>query len=149
MKKVGEPTMFALAGHEEDPVVTFVVKNIQIDPTCTGQFPQPPEIGHFVVLDIEAKTGSPGHFEEAFMGEDYQFNPNWWKFVDAKGTTANDVVSTPAYSCLPEAEALPMMIGAAERVTGKIVLDIPSTKGALIFDDPLSGNAWEWALPAR
>lgn len=148
VKKVGQPAGVTLPGQEDDPVVTFAVKDIEVDPTCTGQLPQSPEIGHFIVVDIEAETGTAAQFEEAFMGQDYQFNQHWWKFVDAKGTTANNIVSTPTYTCLPEAEALPGMIGPAERVTGKIVLDTPSTKGTLIFDDPLSGNAWEWEIPA-
>lgn len=148
VKKVGEPAGVTLPGQEDDPVVTFAVKDIQVDPTCTSDMAQAPEIGHFIVMDIEAETGSAAQFEEAFMGEDYQFNQHWWKFVDAQGTTANTIVSTPTYSCLPEAEALPGLIGPAERVTGKIVLDTPSTEGTLIFDDPQSGNAWEWEVPA-
>lgn len=148
VKEVGEPAGVTLPGQEDAPVVNFAVKGIQVDPACTSELAQAPEIGHFVVVDIEAETGSAAQFEEAFMGQDYQFNQNWWKFVDAQGTTANNIVSTPTYSCLPEAEALPMEIGPGERVTGKIVLDTPSTEGTLIFDDPISGNAWEWEIPA-
>lgn len=149
VKEVGEPALIVFPGQESEPIVNFVVKDIMVDPACPRDIAQPPEIGHFVVLEIEAETGAQPIFEEAFGGQKYQFNPNWWKFVDAKGTTANSTTSQATYACLEEAEYLPMEIGSMERVTGKLVLDIPTTEGTLIFDDPLSGATWEWEVPAK
>ncbi|WP_139318481.1 hypothetical protein [Kocuria sp. CNJ-770] len=147
VKELGEPAGFLAAGSDER-VLTFAVKDIEVDPACTGEFAGEPEVGHFVAVDIEAETAAQPTFDEAMQGQDYQFNPFSWKFIDANGTTANSVTSDGTYSCFSEAETLPDMIGAAERVTGKLVLDIPTTEGILVYEDPISGTAWEWNIPA-
>jgi hypothetical protein len=50
---------------------------------------------------------------------------------------------------MAESEVLPVNgIGPAEKVTGKIVLDVPGTTGTLVFK-PMggaSGGGWEFAF---
>ncbi|RKQ33753.1 hypothetical protein C1C97_011165 [Kocuria tytonis] len=105
----------------------------------------PAENGHLVSVNVEAKTGAAAPFKKAFYGQDFSFNPADWKFVDDKGTTANSVMTNPVFNCLDPKELLRDM-GPAERASGKIVLDLPSTKGTLIYAPSILDQAWEWTL---
>lgn len=147
VKKTGDPASMFIEGQESEPVMNFVVKGIEVDPACTSEYAMPAENGHFVTIDLDVETGTPEQFEEAFSMSDYTMSFSNWKFVDANGTTANTTSSGPAYGCLTEAEYLPSAIGAGERATGKVVLDLPTTDGHLIYEEPLSFSGWEWEIP--
>ena len=56
-----------------------------------------------------------------------------------------------AYTCLPDEQTIGNNgagIGPGEKVTGKLVLDLPETTGILVFKSYLtSGNGgWEYAF---
>lgn len=144
----GEPAALYLEDQENDPVVSFTVKSIEVDPTCTAEFQQPPENGHFLVLDVEVETGTPEQFEEAFYTSDYAYGFYDWKFIGPNGTTANTITSGPALGCYPQDQYLPNSIGPGERATGYIVLDAPSAEGTLVYTDPVSRLGWEWEVAA-
>ncbi|WP_270256719.1 hypothetical protein [Kocuria marina] len=145
MKRVGESASITINGQESTPVVNFVVNGIEVDPKCTNPYAEKPENGHFVTLDVSAETGPREQFQQAFQGSEYMFNPFDWKFITPSGTTANSVASTPAFSCLTQAEQISEM-GPAERATGKIVLDVPAKTGTLIYAPGFVDQAWEWKL---
>lgn len=145
MKRVGESSSITLDGQEDNPALNFVVNKIDVDPTCTTSYAEKSENGHFVTIDISAETGPQDQFKEAFYGTDFMFNPSEWKFITPAGTTANSVASGASYTCLEQADQIPMM-GPAERATGKIVLDVPDKTGILIYAPVALDQAWEWTL---
>lgn len=79
----------------------------------------------------------------------FDLSPHRFKFVAANGTTYNgNLTSGPSYGCLAESEILPINgVGPAEKVTGKIVLDIPDVTGILMFQPDGAGmGGWEWSF---
>jgi hypothetical protein len=73
-------------------------------------------------------------------------NGSMFKFVGANGTTFNgDLSSVGAYSCLPDEQKIASGgVGPAEKVTGKIVLDVPVAVGTLIFKSYLVSGSTGW-----
>lgn len=127
-------------------VVNFTINSITVDPPCTGPYSQPAEKGHFVILDASIETLPE---LAATSSPRFDLSPHTFKFVAANGTTYNgSLTSGPSYGCLPDAEILPINgVGPAEKVTGKIVLDVPDTTGILVFQPNGTGNGgWEWAF---
>ncbi len=102
-----------------------------------------------MAVQIAAETGSSELFEKLYYGTDYSFGSHNWGFITPKGTTANNIATVATYSCFPENEMLPDMIGPSEKVTGKVVLDVPSPTGTLIFNDVLSDASWEWNMTSK
>lgn len=149
IKKVGQAAGITDQDNSDDTLVNFVVKNIEVDPPCTAEYAEPAENGHFVTVDIAAETGPAKVFEKLNYGNDFSFSPGLWKFVTPQGTTVNSIASTSSFMCLNQQEQLPATIGPAEKVRGKIVLDVPSTKGTAIYDDIATGTGWEWPVPTR
>lgn len=145
---VGDTATISSTEDPDSPVMTFTVSDIEVDPTCTGDYPQAPENGHFLAVDVEAETGSAEQFEDLLMGQDFQFNPNYFQFITSGGTTANTVTSGPAYGCLPQAEYLPDAIGPSEKISGRVLLDVPDSAGTLVFEEPMTQLSWEWDVPS-
>lgn len=146
-KEIGEPASVTVPNQAEDDLVSFAVQEITADPACTNQYAQEPENGHFVAIDIAAETGPANLFEEYYYGTDFSFSNGLWKFVAPNGTTANNVSSGPSFSCFDQAEMLPATIGPGEKVTGKVLLDVPNSQGTIIFSDVASDAGWEWKIP--
>ncbi|GAA2523934.1 MAG: hypothetical protein Q4C90_09310 [Kocuria sp.] len=146
-KKFGESAGITVEGQngESEPVIEFTVKSVDMDTQCTSPVAMPAENGHLVTVNVEAETGPAESFKEALYGQDFMFNPADWKFVDDKGKTANSVMTNPVFNCLDSKELIREM-GPAERANGKIVLDLPSTKGTLIYGPSLLDGAWEWNI---
>ncbi|GAA4700503.1 hypothetical protein GCM10025781_18420 [Kocuria gwangalliensis] len=149
IKKIGEPAGVSEATDSENKLVNFAVQNIEVDPACTGPYPQPSENGHLVAVQIAAETGSSESFEKLYYGTDYSFNSHNWEFITPKGTTANNIATVATYSCLPENEMLLDTIGPSEKVTGMVVLDVPAPTGTLVFNDVMSDSSWEWNMTSK
>lgn len=144
IKTIGEPAW--TVNQADKKTAIFTINSITVDPPCTGPYPQPSEKGHFVILDASMET-TPDLATASFPN--FDLSPHDWQFVGANGTTYNgSLTSGASYGCLPDSEVLPINgIGPAEKVTGKIVLDVPATTGTLVFK-PM-GNAsggWEWGF---
>lgn len=149
IKQVGQSARLTSMDNPSEMLVNFAVQELTVDPTCTTPYAEAPENGHFVTVDIAAETGPAAVFDKLDYFGDFTFNSGLWKFITPQGTTVNSIATTPAYSCLTEQETLPAMIGPAEKATGKIVLDVPTTKGTLIFSDMLAQESWEWQVPGN
>lgn len=134
----------------DKPLVTFTVNSIAKDVPCTGPYPAVVENGHIVVLDVTIQTLPELANSEG--STQFDINPTMFKFVGANGTTFNGNLGTQAaYSCLPDEQQIGVNgagVGPGEKVTGKIAIDVPATKGTLIFKSFLvPGSAgWEWTL---
>lgn len=142
IKQIGEGAGITDEGKQ---VVTFVVNSIAVDVPCTGNYPSPVENGHILVLDVSIVT-EPGLAES--LDPTFQMNPNWFTEIAPNGTTSNAGLATMAtYSCLPDAEVLPQMMGPGENVTGKVVLDVTNPTGTLVFKYGGNTSGWEWTYP--
>ncbi len=73
-------------------------------------------------------------------------SPAVWRYYLKDGTLWNgNPDGDYSGSCIDSNEALPGNIGAGTRASGKVVFDLPSTDGVLVFDQSLSGG-WEYSL---
>ncbi len=123
-------------------LANFVVSAIQ-PVTCTEPYATAPTNGHLIAVDISiATTPDLGSASYPKFG----FSPNDFKFIDATtGTTFNGSLGTAAtFGCLPNGATLPMGgVGPDEKVTGKVILDVPGTTGTLVVSEQ-GQAAWEY-----
>ena len=148
IKEVGKSA--GIADKDGKRTVNFTVNSITPDAPCTGSYPQPVKNGHIVVLDVSVET-----FPELANVQGYNefdMNATMFKFVGTNGTTYNgDLATTATYGCLPDSESLGQGgrgIGPAEKVTGKLALDVPEAHGTLIYRSYLTSGStgWEWTF---
>ncbi|MGM9472464.1 hypothetical protein ACS5PJ_10710 [Pseudarthrobacter sp. YS3] len=93
---------------------------------------------------METTSALAEHVNKQFL-----FAIHGWKVIAENGTTANGKFdSFEAFAYFPDAEKLPSSIGPAEKASGKIVLDVPTSAGILI-NDPDGAGGWEWDYPAK
>ena len=147
IKQVGEPAGNRVAEGSDEWALKFTVTGIEVDPQCTAEYAVPAVNGHLVAISIEATTGPEPKFSE-ILYNGVTFDANRWKAIASNGTTVNSITSNATYSCLEQAESLPMHIGAAEKVTGKVILDVPDAAGTLVYSD-YGSTGWEWAYGAK
>lgn len=127
-------------------LATFVVKSIK-PVKCTEPYATAPENGHLFAVDLSIVT-TPELADQPFPK--FFLTSNDFKFIDpATGTTYNGNLATGAsYSCLPSTELIPSGgLGPDEKVTGKIIIDLPATKGILVVQNSggLAGG-WEYSF---
>ncbi len=129
-------------------MVNFTVNAITPDAPCAGPYVQPAENGHFVVLDVTIET-LPELADPNGGYSTFDMNASMFKFIGASGTTFNGNLGTASsFSCLPDEQLIPSGgVGPAEKVAGKVVLDVPETTGVLLFKSHLSsGGGWEYSF---
>jgi hypothetical protein len=107
--------------------------------TCTEKYSRAAENGNIVVVDIAVET-TPELAESSYPK--YTLSGNDFKYIADNGTTFNGDLNTIAtYSCIPDAEKFPSDgMGPAEKITAKVVLDLPATHGILVLKSGLSGG---------
>jgi hypothetical protein len=109
-----------------DEFLQFTVKSIK-PVTCTGEYAEPAENGNLYAVDLSAVTKD---VEVPVMISSYSFT-----YFNDKGTRFNGDLGTMAtYSCVDDSELIPSDIGPGEKVTGKVVLDLPAKHGTLVFE---------------
>lgn len=142
VKQIGEEA--GISGPDGKDVATWTVTSITKDAKCTNPAAKQPEHGHYVVLDISAKTTSkydPNEYSSLSVGEPYM-----WKYIQRDGTQWNGMPgSSQAAECMAETENLPHTINQGITATGKVVFDLPSTDGILVYPHPGS-QSWEYSL---
>jgi len=100
--------------------------------TCTEPYSRAAENGQIIAVTITAET-TPELAQSS--------NPNFhlssydFKFIADNGTTFTGNLGTAStYSCIPDAEEFPSAgMGPAEKLTGKMVLDLPAAHGVLVM----------------
>lgn len=142
IKTVGDPAGIFLEEGSDEWALNFTVTGIEVDPACTGAYAEPAVNGHLVAISVEATTGPDPKFSEALYNN-VSFDASNWKAIASNGTTVNTISSQSAWSCFDQAEMIPQQIGAAEKVIGKVVLDVPDATGTLIYSVYGAGG-WEW-----
>lgn len=140
-KDLGQTASIATDGGEGDLLLEFRVTDITVDGECTGEYPQDPQNGKFLIVTLEAET-YPELGEQEYVNS-WDFNPYDFQIIGQDGTRENDSVGT-AYSCLSESDALPMSIGPGQKVTGKVALDTAYESGYLVYVPGLLEAGWEW-----
>lgn len=145
MKEVGQ--VASETTEEGKTTVEFKVKDIDLKLECTGEYAGKADNGHLVGIKMDVHTTKdlydPDYPGMTFLGG----HPGNWKFISKDGTTFNGQLGTGgAGVCLKDTQTLPESIGPAQKATGWVVVDLPSTKGTLILE--LSGGVggWEWQL---
>ena len=147
VKEIGEPGGIAMQEGSDEWALNFTVTGIEVDPVCTQPDAVPAENGHLLAISIEASTGpEPGFSEVLYNG--FSFNSHAWKVIASNGTTVNTNTSAATYGCFSPAEMLPASLGPAEKVTGKVLLDVPDASGTLVLSY-YGSNGWEWEYSAK
>lgn len=143
IKKLKEPAGMSSSTGTGKQIVNFTIDSIKVDAPCTGAYPQPATNGHLAVVAITAQT-TPELGKEAY--KKFDVSASSFKFIAANGTTFNgNLGSMGSYSCLPDDQEFPMGgMGPAEKVTAKVVLDVPAAHGTLVFTPPFVEAGWEY-----
>jgi len=140
VKKIGDAVEYRSNKVNEAVVIRFVVTDIQVDPICSGEIARSPTNGHFVAFDISVET-FPGMIE--VPGYEFSIAANNWKVIDSSGKTVSGTSDTnEASRCFQGSDYLPWRMGPAEKAVGKVVFDVPTPSGVLVFE------GFEWAYPA-
>lgn len=144
IKEIGQPAgMFN--PENEKQTVNFTFNSITVDAPCTGSYPSPAENGHLTVVDVTAETTEELGLAK-LSSSHFDVSPAGFTFIGANGTTFNGSLGTMgSFSCLADAEEFPMNgMGPAEKVRGKVVLDLPEKTGTLVFKDLYGQAGWEY-----
>lgn len=138
IKEIGQEA--SLTGYDQEELVVFTVDAIERDPTCTSGYPETPINGHYLAVTITAQT-----FPALANNEigTVSFTEWAWEAYSSSGVRLNDPVGT-GYSCLSNGEMMPSEIGAGQKVTGTIVLDVADLHGTVAYM-PYTGIGWEWS----
>ncbi|NYJ08627.1 hypothetical protein [Petropleomorpha daqingensis] len=138
-KQIGEEA--GVTGTDGSDLMTFTVDAIQVDYPCSGDYPQPPENGHFVGLSMHITT-APNLPADSFV----DINATDFSFIGGDGVTVSNVDTFPAFTCAPDAEQLPSgPLGSGQQYVGTLVLDVPETTGIVQYQPLyLTQGGWEW-----
>lgn len=145
VKHIGD--LAAITDENGKDVVDWTVTNIVIDPQCTGEYAQPPKNGHYVELDISMSATS------GFTGDKYGSlmlgSPSWWTYVQADGTQWNGHPDGNSFGCMPDDQTLPQQFNQGTKASGKVIFDVPSTDGSLVFTTGVVQGGWEYPLSSE
>jgi hypothetical protein len=127
---------FGDIGTLADPITSKVHTKFTVDgitPTvCDQPYAQAPENGHIFTVDLTAETMpelASASFPK-FTLSSYDF-----KFIGENGTTfTGDLGTVATYSCIADELEFPSGgMGPAEKLSGKVVLDLPAPHGILVM----------------
>ncbi|PVE14530.1 hypothetical protein DDA93_15950 [Arthrobacter sp. Bz4] len=119
--------MGELVTGDGETVLSFTVDAIE-PVVCTERPEEPSENGYMFAISMTFET-------KAGLDMDVPTNPAAFGFISEEGTTFNGDVGTIAgFYCLPDQDTLPTEIGPGEKVTGKLVLDLPAEGGTIIYN---------------
>ncbi len=140
IKHVGDWAGIGTAESDEVMSVDFRIAEIEFGIECTTSFAGKSENGQFVGLVIEVES-----YPELEEVGTFSISEHDFKAFDKDGKRINDPQGQ-GYTCLTDGERLPSEIGPAEKVTGKVVLDLPENAAVVVFSSWLTEGAWEWPL---
>lgn len=106
---------------------------------CDQPYSRPAENGQIVTIDITVET-TPELAESSYPK--FTLSGHDFKYIAKNGTTFNGSLSSIAtYSCIADSATFPSGgMGPAEKVTAKVVLDVPAPHGVLVLESGLSGG---------
>jgi hypothetical protein len=123
--------------------VAFSVTIESISPVraCTAPSSTPPANGHLIAVRVRVTTGS----DLSAVGGLPAVRAPDFRFLGPDGVLTK--TGTPsAHSCLPAAESFPTgPLATGQKLTGTVVLDVPATRGTIVFAPPFLTIGGEWA----
>jgi hypothetical protein len=126
--------------------VKFTVTKIIVDPKCTSDYPQPAENGHFIEIQETAQV-APGAKSVPFLMAGFAPDYGWTLVTPDGNTSGAATASAAALSCLPQKDLIENTIQPGDKSTGAFVIDVPSTKGTLVFHVIGMDDGWEYQIP--
>jgi len=129
-----------------NPIATFTITKIVVDPTCDGPAPQPPQNGHYIeIFATAAVAPNAGVPLQDGMSPDYG-----WTYVDPAGNTSGaGTASGNASTCLAQTDLIENNILPGDKSTGAFVIDVPDTTGTLVYKLMGVQAGWEYQIPAK
>lgn len=141
VKHIGDTAYIYADASRKTEWARWTVTNITLDAPCTNEYAKPSENGHMVVIDVTVQTTKDLPTDQPL----YLGVAGAWQYVLKDGTISNAPVQGSAMLCLPRADRLPDQIGTASKAQGKLVFDLPTTDGYLIYKNGYS-TGWEYPL---
>lgn len=126
------------SGSTGETTTKFTVNSIKAG-TCNQEYSHAAQNGTILLVDVSVETtkalAKSSYPKYTLSGYDF-------KYIAANGTTFNGNLSTIAtYSCIPDAQQFPSGgMGPAEKITAKVVLDVPAAHGILVLESGLAGG---------
>lgn len=141
VKHIGDTAYIYADASRKTELARWTVTNITLDAPCTNEYARPSENGHMVVMDVTVQTTKDLPTDQPL----YLGVTGDWQYVLKDGTISNAPVQGSAELCLPRADRLPDQIGTASKAQGKLVFDLPTTDGYLIYKNGYD-TGWEYPL---
>lgn len=146
VKALGEEGGFTPAQGSTDRFLTFAVDAVTPDVPCTGDYPQAPENGHLVRVDLRASTSASATPTDLAGISFYAAN---WQFIGSDGVTVSGqtLATVGAFSCLPTSEQFTTdPLAPASQYRGAVVIDAPEAHGTLVYRPAFMQGGWEWTF---
>lgn len=126
------------AGSVGKVTTKFTVNAIQ-PVACNQEYSHAAENGNIIAVDMVVET-TPELAQSTYPK--YTLSGYDFKYIADNGTTFNGNLSTIAtYSCIPDSEVFPSAgMGPAEKITAKVLLDVPAPHGILVLKSGISGG---------
>lgn len=123
-----------------ETVVAFRITEIESKPKCDSGYSTGPENDQLLLLQFEVIT-----YPELKDQGDFWVTAHDFTAFKEDGSRVNDAIGAGIH-CLSAATALPEMIGPGEKVSGGIVLDLPTNTKVISFSPAGDSLGWEWPL---
>ncbi|WP_350005790.1 hypothetical protein [Pseudarthrobacter sp. WHRI 8279] len=129
-----------------ETLLSFTVKDV-VPITCDYPSDLSPSNGQVMAVLVDMET-TPALGEVNNLSQGISINALSFKFIKAEGTTTGTLSTNMIYNCLTDrSQFLPDRIGPAEKVSGLVLVDVPSPlAGTLIFEPIQGGDAFEYAI---
>jgi hypothetical protein len=110
---------------------------------CTEQYASGPDNGNLTAVDLTVET-TPELAKDSypkFTLSSYDF-----KFIADNGTTFNgNLGGIGTYGCINDSLTFPSGgMGPAEKITAKVILDLPAPHGILVLESGLGGFEYKF-----
>ncbi|MET1086618.1 MAG: hypothetical protein ABWY04_05805 [Arthrobacter sp.] len=141
----GETRSLALASTKE-ALLSFTVKEL-VPITCDYPSDMSPSNGQVMGVLVDIET-TPALADDANLSQGLIVNALSFKHIKAEGTTTGTLSTNMIYNCLTDrSQFMPDEIGPAEKVSGMVLVDVPSpATGTLIFEPLQGGDKYEYVV---
>lgn len=140
---LGETRSLTLASTGET-VLSFTVKDV-VPVTCDYPSDLSPSNGQIMGVLVDMETAP--ELASTNLRQGLSINALSFKFITTEGTTVGTLSTNMIYNCLLDrSQLVPQTIGPAEKVSGMVLVDVPSTTGTLIFEPVQGVGGFEYVI---
>ncbi|MDQ0275744.1 hypothetical protein QO003_000047 [Arthrobacter silviterrae] len=147
IKAVGEPAGLTDTNNG-NMMVKFTVDKIIVDPQCTGPGATKPENGHFIEIVETVVTGTAAKTNPA-LASGFAADYGWTLVTPDGNTSGAGTATSAALACLPGKDQIENSILPGDKSTGAFVIDVPSTRGTLVYKIMGVDAGWEYQIPGK